>query len=120
MFSVLTNPYGPIRTTVLKIKDGGLLQNEKPVELQHDSYSYWLRKGFSFKITHTLVGGIYAEIPDSYEDGTMRLERPLESYDLITTTEHLPANFNQVPFFVCLVNIVHVFIFLFIISLTVF
>jgi hypothetical protein len=85
---------------VLEITEGGLARNEKPVKLQHDQFNYLLTAGFEFKITETLINGDYVKIPDIYSDRMMRLERSLESYNLVTSKAHLPLNFQEVlPFF---------------------
>jgi hypothetical protein len=100
VFRHRTYPFGPINTTVLEITEGGLATNEKPVKLQHDQFNYLLTAGFEFKITETLVDGAYVHVPDVYGHGMMRLERSLESYNLVTSKAHLPLNFQEVlPFF---------------------
>jgi hypothetical protein len=75
VFSHRTFPFGPIKTTVLEILEGGLAMNDKPVKLQHDQFNYLFTADFEFKITETLVDGAYVHVPDVYDHGMMRLKR---------------------------------------------
>ena len=96
VFSHRTSPFGPIKTTVLEILEGGLAMNDKPVKLQHDQFNHLLTADFEFKITETLVDGAYEQLPDFYSNGMMRLRRSLESYNLVTSKGHLPLHFQEV------------------------
>ena len=89
---------------MLEILEGGLAMNEEPVKLQHDQFNYLLTADFAFKITETLVDGVYVRVPDFYKNGMMRLQRSLESYNLVTSKGHLPLNFQEVlPLFFFLI-----------------